>query len=351
MQHNNARPQCTSHLLRANRKYRFSLHSDSNMTDSAFSKNAPADGSSQRCSGHHDHAAHADLDTSDGRKRVAIACVITAVFAVVEVVGGIISGSLALLADAAHMLTDSASLALAWLGYWFAAKAPDDTHSFGFGRMRVLAAFVNGIALLALAAWVMVEGVLRFLNPQPVIGVIMLIVAIGGLVVNLVAAFILHGGNNKDINLSGALWHVIGDLLASVAAIAAAMVIMLTDWTPIDPLLSILVSLLVLVAGVRITQRAGHILLQGAPDDLTPAVVRSKLMKQFNGIKDVQPVHVWQLTEDKLIATVCIKAESGICTETLRESVKQYLQEKLHLHLMTVEVIGEAQADSVAVPD
>jgi len=126
---------------------------------------------------------------------------------VVEAVGGIISGSLALIADAAHMLTDSASLALAWLGYWFAAKAPDDTRPFGFGRMRVLAAFVNGIALLALAAWIMVVGLLRLLDPQPIAGAIMLAVAIGGLVVNLIAAFVLHGGDNDDINLSGALWH------------------------------------------------------------------------------------------------------------------------------------------------
>ena len=315
---------------------------DSAMTDSAISKSATTNSTSHACStvhscsGHHDHAAHADLDTSDGRKRVAIACVITAVFTVVEAVGGIITGSLALLADAAHMLTDSASLALAWIGYWFAAKAPDETRSFGFGRMRVLAAFVNGIALLALAAWIMVEGALRLFNPQPVIGVIMLIVAIGGLVVNLIAAYILHGGDNDDINLSGALWHVLGDLLGSVAAIAAAIVIMMTNWTPIDPLLSILVSLLVLIAGVRITRRAGHILLQGAPDGLTPAVIRSSLIKEFNGVKVVEPVHVWQLTEDKLVATVCITAGVGTCAETLRLSVKRYLEKELHLNLVTV---------------
>jgi len=210
------------------------------------------------CSGHHDHAAHADLDTADGRKRVAIACVITAAFTVVEAIGGVISGSLALLADAAHMLTDSASLALAWIGYWFAAKAPDEARPFGFGRMRVLASFVNGIALIALAVWIMIEGLIRLLDPQPVASVIMLVVAIGGLVVNLIAAFVLHGGDNDDINLSGALWHVLGDLLGSVAAIAAAIVIMMTDWTPIDPLLSILVSVLVFVAGMRITKRAGQ---------------------------------------------------------------------------------------------
>ena len=326
-------------------------HSDNAMTDSAVSESASCKASSNTghtCSGHHDHAAHADLDTADGRKRVAVACVITVVFAVVEAIGGIISGSLALLADAAHMLTDSASLALAWLGYWFAAKAPDDTRSFGFGRMRVLAAFVNGIALLALAVWIMVEGLMRLLDPQPVASVIMLIVAIGGLVVNLVAAHILHGGDNDDINLSGALLHVLGDLLGSVAAIAAAMVIMLTNWTPVDPLLSILVSLLVFVAGVRITKRAGHILLQGAPDGSTPAVIRSKLIEQFSEIQSVQPIHVWQLTEDKLVATVCIKAVAGTCVETLRLSVKQYLQNKLHLHLVTVEVIGEPQTGNLA---
>ena len=308
-----------------------------------------SDSSAHKCSGHHDHAAHADLDTADGRKRVAIACVITAVFTVVEAIGGIISGSLALLADAAHMLTDSASLALAWLGYWFAAKAPDESHPFGFGRMRVLVAFVNGITLLALAAWIMVEGLLRLLNPQPVAGVIMLVVAIGGLVINLIAAFVLHNGDNDDINLSGALWHVLGDLLGSVAAIAAAMVIMATDWTPIDPLLSIVVSILVLVAGVRITKRAGHILLQSAPDGLTPTVIRDHLIKQFSEVQEVQPVHVWQLTEDRLVATVCIKAQAGTCVETLRISVKHYLQKKLHVNLVTVEVIGEPQTGTAVL--
>ena len=322
------------------------------MTDSAVSESAACKVSSSTehtSSGHHDHATHADLDTADGRKRVAIACVLTAVFTVVEAIGGIISGSLALMADAAHMLTDSASLALAWVGYWFAAKAPDETRSFGFGRMRVLAAFVNGIALLALAVWIMVEGLIRLLSPHPVASGIMLTVAIGGLVVNLIAAYILHGGDNDDINLSGALWHVLGDLLGSVAAIAAAIVIMLTNWTPVDPLLSILVSLLVFVAGVRITKRAGHILLQGAPNGSTPAIIRSKLMEQFSEVESVEPVHVWQLTEDKLVATVCVKAAAGTSVETLRLSVKQYLRKELHFHLVTVEVIGEPHAGILAV--
>ena len=297
----------------------------------------------ENSTGHHDHAAHADLDSADGRRRVAIACVITALFAVVEVIGGVISGSLALLADAAHMFTDSASLALAWFGYWFATKEPDETRSFGFGRMRVLAAFTNGIVLLGLAVWIMVEGILRLLDPQPVIGSMMLTVAIGGLIVNLVAFYILHNGNNDDINLSGALWHVIGDLLGSLAAILAAIVIMATSWTVVDPLLSMLVALLVLVAGARITHRAGHILVQGAPKNLTPAIIHATLLEKIDGIKTVQNVHVWLLTEDKPIATVCVTADNGVCTDELRISTTQYLKEQLNVHLTTVEVVAEGQ--------
>jgi len=294
-----------------------------------------------RCNGHHDHAAHADLESADGRSRVAIACVLTAIFMVVEAIGGLFSGSLALLADAAHMLTDSASLAIAWLGYWFATKAPDETRSFGFGRMRVLAAFTNGLLLLGLSVWIMVEGLLRMMDPQPVLGSMMLWVAFGGLIVNLIAAYVLHGGDNNDINLSGALWHVLGDLLGSVAAIVAAIIIIATNWTIVDPLLSVLVALLVFVAGIRITHRAGHILVQGAPEHLTPDIIRSELIDQVDGVLGVQNVHVWLLTEDKPIVTLCIVAEAESGVEALLIDVKQFLIEKMNVHMATVEITAE----------
>ena len=298
------------------------------------------------CHGHHDHAAHADLDTSDGRRRVAIACVITAVFMVVEAVGGILSGSLALLADAAHMFTDSASLALAWLGYWFASRAPDEAHPFGFGRMRVLAAFINGVALIALAVWIMFEGVTRLMQPQPIAGIVMLWVAIGGLVINLVAAYVLHGGDAKDINLSGALWHVLGDLAGSAAAIVAAVIIVATDWTPVDPLLSLLVAALVIYAGVKITQRAGHILLQGAPGTLTPAIIRSAILNSVDGLDAVHPIHVWQLTEDCPVVTVCICVQSDRGVGDIRQTVRQTLQ-NMGIQMLTIEIIS-GPADGVS---
>lgn len=292
----------------------------------------------------HDHAAHVNTDTPDGRRRVAIACLLTASFMIAEVIGGIISGSLALIADAAHMLTDAASLALAWLGYWFAAKPADETRSYGFGRMRVLAAFTNGLALLALSVWILVEGIQRLADPQPVIGGIMLWVAVGGLIVNMIAFAVLHGGDSDDINLSGAVWHVVGDLLGSVAAIAAAIVIIFTNWTPIDPILSIFVALLVFVAGIRITQRAGHILLQGAPDGLTPETIRAALVGQVEGIANAGHIHAWTLTEDQPMVTLNVVAAPGACTEKLRRAVKQRLEVEFHLHHVTVEIESEPEA-------
>ena len=299
--------------------------------------------------GHHDHAAHTDLNSADGRRRVAIAGIVTALFMVVETIGGIISGSLALLADAAHMFTDAASLALAWFGYFFATRPADDTRSFGFGRLRVLAAFINGLALLALSVWIVIEGIQRLADPHPISGSLMLWIAIAGLIVNLISAYVLHGGDSDDINLSGALWHVMGDLFGSVAAIIAAVIIIYTNWLPIDALLSMLVAVLVLIGGIRITRRAGHILAQGAPEHLTPASIRSALLDNIEGINSIQQLHVWLLTEDKPVVTVEIDADSAVCPETLRSNVKQHLTTQLQVHLATVEVVSKPQANQALV--
>ncbi len=204
---------------------------------------------------HHDHDhghGHAHLpstDSADARKRVAIAALLTFAFMVVEVVGGVISGSLALLADAAHMLTDAGSLALAWFGFRLAARPADSKRSFGFARFKVLAAFVNGLALVLLAVWIIWEAIHRQKD------------AIGGLIVNIIAFWILHGGDREDLNMRGALWHVAGDLLGSVAAILAAILILTTGWTPVDPILSVVVALIIAVGGVRLTRETAHILI------------------------------------------------------------------------------------------
>ncbi len=289
--------------------------------------------------GKHDHAHHhAVADTADARKRVAFAACLTFAFMIAEVVGGVISGSLALLADAAHMLTDAGSLALAWLGFKLAERPADDRRSFGWARFKILAAFVNGISLLALGAWIIIEAIQRLIAPEPVMGTVLMGVAVAGLLVNIIAFFLLHGGDQEDINLRGALWHVAGDLLGSVAAIGAAIVIMLTGWMPIDPLLSILVALLIIVAGVRIARQSGHILIEGVPPGLHPADIKADLERSIDTAESISHVHAWALTEQKPLITLEVVAREGACLDTVRHAVKARLRDHFGVSHATVEV-------------
>ena len=207
--------------------------------------------------GHHHHG-------SSNETRLTWALAITATFMVVEVIGGWISGSLALLADAVHMLTDAASLALALVALRVAKRPADALFSYGQARYEVLAAFVNGLALLLLSAWIVFESIQRLLAPAPVIGSTMLVIATLGFIANLVSFLVLRDGEDS-LNLRGAMLHVLGDLLGSAAAIAAALVILATGWTPIDPILSAFVAVLILKGGWRVTKESAHILLEGAP--------------------------------------------------------------------------------------
>lgn len=282
--------------------------------------------------------SHADLASADGRRRVALAGLLTAGFMIVEVIGGIVSGSLALLADAAHMLTDAASLGLAWVGYRLATRPADETRSYGFTRMRILAAFTNGIALMALAAWITVEAVQRLFAQSEIIAPLLLGVAVLGLVVNLVAFAILHGGDREDLNLKGAMWHVAGDMLGSVAAITAALVILQTGWLAIDPLLSLFVAGLVAVAGWRIARDAGHILVEGAPAGLTPEAIRAALLASVPELAAVSHVHAWSLTEKQPLVTLEAVGQPGACPHKLREAVKAALAASFGVTHATVEV-------------
>lgn len=289
---------------------------------------------------HHDHAghSHAPADTADGRRRVALAAILTFSFMIAEVVGGLLSGSLALLADAAHMLTDAGSLALAWLGFKLAERPADTQRSFGWGRFKVLAAFVNGLTLVVLAIWIFVEAIQRLLDPAPVMGNLLLGVAVIGLLVNILAFAILHGGNHEDLNMRGALWHVAGDLLGSVAAIGAAIVILLTGWMPIDPILSMLVAAIIALGGYRLARETGHILIEGVPDGLSPAVIRSDLEAELADALAVRHVHAWALNESKSLITLDVHARPGACPERLRLAVKDRIRERFGVEHVTVEI-------------
>lgn len=287
----------------------------------------------------HDHSHHHALkDTADGRRRVAIAAQLTFAFMFAEVIGGLISGSLALLADAAHMLTDAASLSLAWIGFKLAERPADKTRSFGWARFKVLAAFVNGLALIVLAGWIVLEAIQRLQDPHHVMGNLLLAVAILGLVVNLVAFRVLHGGNQDDLNMRAAVWHVAGDLLGSVAAITAALVIMTTGWMPIDPILSVIVAIIILVGGIRIVRSTAHILIEGVPPGLSTEAIKQDLEAELADAARVDHIHAWALNESKTLVTLDVEAKDGACVESLRRAVKARLKTRFGIDHATVEI-------------
>lgn len=283
------------------------------------------------------HGHHAEGSTDE--RRLLWALLLTGGYTAVEVVGGLVSGSLALLADAAHMLTDTAALGLAWGAARAARKPPDARRSYGYHRAQVLAALVNGLAFMAMVVWIAVEAVHRLMAPAPVLGGIMLAVAVVGLLVNLAAFALLHGGDrHANLNLQGAWLHVLGDLLGSLAAIAAAGVILFSGWTPIDPLLSLLIAALILRSAWALVQKSAHILLEGTPDGVDLAALRRDLHRAVPALNDVHHVHVWSLTPQRPLLTMHVTlGGQADHTETLR-AIKQVLREDYGIDHSTVQI-------------
>ncbi|HNP37465.1 MAG TPA: cation diffusion facilitator family transporter [Woeseiaceae bacterium] len=285
----------------------------------------------------HDHSHGHELPDSNLR-RVLVALLLTGTFMFVELIGGILSGSLALLADAGHMLTDTMALTLAAIAFGVSKRPPDTRLSFGYQRFQILAAFVNGLSLLLIVGWILFEAVKRVMEPQQVIGSTMLVVATAGLVVNIAAFLILHGGDRDNLNIRGAALHVAGDLLGSVAAIIAALVIIRTGWMPIDPILSVAVALLILKSAWSLVRRSAHVLLEGAPDWLDVAEMQERIMASVPGVCGIHHVHVWGLTPQDLILTMHLELdeETGQSTDTIR-AVKALLKRDYAIGHSTIE--------------
>lgn len=218
---------------------------------------------------------------------------ITILFAGVEAVSGLLSGSLALIGDAGHMVTDAMSLGLGALAAWLSQRPPSARHSFGLQRAEVLGALINALAMLAVVAWIATEAWRRLGEPQPVAGGIVVLVGLVGLGINAVVLRILHGGP-VTLNTRGAALHVIGDLLGSVAAVTSGVVIMLSGWTRIDPLLSLLLCALILVATLRLLRDVGHMIMEGVPPHLDLEELGRRLASQ-EGVVDVHDLHVWSI--------------------------------------------------------
>ena len=291
--------------------------------------------------GHEPGAAHANNE-----RRMGLAALLTGAFMFAEVAGGIAAGSLALLADAGHMLTDFASLALAWFGFRLSRRPADWRRTYGFDRFQVLVAFANGLALFAIAAWIVYEAAERLMTTPVVSGGIMVVVASLGLLVNVAAFWLLQGADRDNLNIRGAAVHVLGDLLGSVAALIAGAVILLTGWTLIDPLLSVVVAAIIVRSGWQVVSDAGHILLEGAPEELDTRAIPPDLVANVKGVEEVHHVHVWSITQSRrmvtLHAVICDTEDS----DRMVRNIKTRLKERFGLDHATVEIERGACADA-----
>lgn len=285
----------------------------------------------------HEHG-HGHAHGSGNERAVFWGFLLTFGFMIAEVAGGLISGSLALIADAGHMLTDAAALGLAWLGFRIARRAPDDRRSFGYARFEVLVGLVNAVTLLIVVAWIAYEAVQRLQEPQPVLAGPMFVVAVLGLLVNIGVFMMLLRADREHINIRGAILHVAGDLLGSVAAIIAAGVIFATGWTPIDPILSLLVGVLILRSAWSLLCHSLHILLEGAPDNVDVEELRRDLVATASGVIDVHHVHVWSLSSGKSLATLHVQVAPGADSHAALRDTKARLADRFGIAHATVQV-------------
>ncbi|MBP2170401.1 cobalt-zinc-cadmium efflux system protein [Erwinia toletana] len=281
---------------------------------------------------------HNHTEGNSNHKRLLAAFSVTAVFMLAEVAGGILSGSLALLADAGHMLTDAAALLMALLAVQFSRRKPNGRHTFGLLRLTTLAAFVNALALLVITALIVWEAIRRFWQPQPVAGGLMLGIAIAGLLANVLSFWLLHrGSEEKNLNVRAAALHVMGDLLGSVGAIIAALIILFTGWTPVDPILSMLVSILVLRSGWALMRESFHELLEGTPGSVNVEKLTRDLTLSIAEVRNVHHVHVWQVGE-KPVMTLHVQVVPPYDHDGLLHRIHDHLHQRYQIAHATVQM-------------
>lgn len=297
----------------------------------------------------HDHRhdgdhSHVPMVTKDNERKILISFLIIFSFMVVEAAGGVISGSLALLADAGHMLTDAIALGLAYVAFRLGRRAPDEQRTFGYARFEVIAGLVNALTLFGIVVWIVYEAIKRLQEPHPVMAGSMFIVAIIGMLVNLFVLWYLTRGDSDHVNVKGAVLHVMGDLLGSVGAIVAAVVIWFTGWTPIDPILSVFVSLLILRSAWSLLKNTLHILLEGAPDNAGSTQIADHLRKSVPGIQNVSHIHVWSLTSGRVLATLQVHPMDGVEIRSVVKQVEHELKTKFNIEHPTIGIDWEGDA-------
>jgi cobalt-zinc-cadmium efflux system protein len=284
----------------------------------------------------HAHAGHGHPHTEDSR-RLTVALVLLLAFMATEVVVGIVASSLALLADAAHMLTDAGAIALALFAARLARRPPEGGFTFGYRRAEILSAQLNGATLVGLGTLIGIEGIRRLVEPPEVEGAAVLIVAIVGIVVNLVATWVLAGANRRSLNVEGAFQHVLNDLFAFIATAVAGAIILLTDFGRADGIAALLVAALMLYSGVGLLRESGRVLLEAAPRGLDPEEIGNALAAEHH-VVEVHDLHVWEVTSGFPAMSAHVTVRSGCDTQAHRRQLAELLQQRFGITHSTLQV-------------
>jgi len=296
---------------------------------------------------HHGHRGHGEDARST--RALAWALALTVFILIAEGVGGWLSNSLALLADAGHVLTDAGALGLSLFVAWLARQPGSSAKTYGYLRWEILAALINGATLLGISAWIVYEAVMRFRHPQPVVGGLMFVIALIGLVVNAITVALLHGVRAGSLNVQGAYLHVLGDLLASFGTVVAAIIIRLTGWLHADPIASLVTTILIVFGAWRLVRESVDVLLEAAPAHIALDTVRTRL-ESIPGVESTHDLHVWTVTSGMVAMSVHaivrdsgnhqmvleaahdLLSEMGIQHSTIQLECEEMFERELHLH-------------------
>jgi len=292
----------------------------------------------------YDHTMPQRAD-GDDRRRLTWTLAVTLAVLAAELIGGILAGSLALLADAAHMISDAAAIGLSLFALWFAARPATAERTFGFQRVEVLAALANGATLLVIAGLILAEAYRRLLSPPEVRGPLMLAVAVVGLVANVSAALILAPVRRTGLNLRSAFLHVLGDLLGSIGTIAAALLISLTGWTLADPLISAFIGVLIIVSAWRLMRESVGVLLEGVPSGLRYAEIAGAMLA-LPHVADLHDLHVWSITSDFPVLTSHVVITENAGPERVLQDLRRVLADRFGITHATLQLERRGQTQT-----
>lgn len=289
--------------------------------------------------GHTDDAHGLSRTAGEGNRGLLIALAITVLMMVVEAVGGLLSNSLALLSDAGHMLTDNLALLLSFFAMKFASLPATDRKTFGFFRLEILAALLNGIVLVLLSLYIMYQAYLRMLHPQPVHGSLMLIIAVVGLAANVVGALFLFKHSHTNLNIRGAYLHIVGDALSSIGVVIGGIVILYTGWYLIDPILSIVISLVIIYGSWSLVRESVNILLESVPAHINIDTIAGEIAR-INGVREAYHIHVWTITSGvyAMSAHVLIDDRLVSSSREIIDEIRSLLLKKFNVLHSTIQL-------------